>query len=101
MLLKYGSRKYNQALKKLRLKVYSRIDPTMTQWGPYSFGFGRYIVAPVIADGKKIEWQIYHDNPDPRFEGVKETMDRFPKKEEAIKYLRREIHMMKALDWHD
>jgi len=101
MTLRYGSREYNKALKELGLKVYSRIDPTISQWAPYSYGFAKYIVAPVIENGKKVEWQIYHDNPDPDFEGVKKTMDAFQTKEKAIRYLRREINQMKANDpWY-
>ena len=85
MPLKYGSRKYNQVLKKLRLKVYRRIDPVCRKWGEYA----EYLVAPIIENDKKIGWQVYFKN-----ESVRPTMDSFKTKKEAIEYLRDEISEM-------
>ena len=82
--LEYGSKKYKRALKKLGLKVYTRIDPTAPWWG-----YGEYLVAPIIQGGKKTGWQPYHysqDSSRPR-----KTMKEFKTKKEAIQYIREEI----------
>ena len=88
-VLKYGGRKYNQALKKLRLKVYRRSDPICSRWGEYS----EYLVAPIIENNKKIGWQIYYYSAE--FGNTRETMDSFKTKKEAIECLRDEIREMK------
>jgi len=95
MILQYGSQRYKKVLKKLGLTVYKRYDPTFARLGRWA----TYLVAPVVEDGKKIEWQIYHDNP--AFKGVKPTMQSFKTKKGAVKYLRNEIKLMDDLDLDD
>ena len=83
--LKYGSREYKQALKRLNLKIYERYDPASARMG----GWAKYLVAPIIENDKKIGWQIYFKD-----EAVRPTMDSFKTKKEAIEYLRDEISEM-------
>ena len=66
--------------------MYKRYDPASAKVG----GWAEYLVAPVIENDKKIEWQIYHNNPafrDDANNGVKPTMESFKTKKEAVKYL--------------
>jgi len=97
MTLKYGCKSYRKALNKLGLTVYKRYDPASAKVG----GWAEYLVAPVIENDKKIEWQIYHNNPafrDDANNGVKPTMESFKTKKEAVKYLRDEIKSMAFLE---
>ena len=102
-----GSDGYWEALDILGLSknLHTRIDPT--SYTPYSSECSKFIIAPVIeyygGDNfqcpKKIGWQIYYDNP--AFDGVKETIDFFDTKEEAISSLRYEINWLKSHRSHD
>ena len=105
-----GSDGYWEALDILGLSknLHTRIDPT--SYTPYSSECSRFIIAPVIEDHaeksdgnfqcpEKIGWQIYYDNP--AFEGVKETIDFFDTKEEAIASLKYEINWLKSRRSHD
>ena len=105
-----GSDGYWEALDILGLSknLHTRIDPT--SYTPYSSECSKFIIAPVIEDNaeksdgnfqcpEKIGWQIYYDNP--AFQGVKETIDFFDTKEEAISSLKYEIDWLKSHRSHD
>ena len=92
MTLKYGSRRYNKALKELGLTVYKRIDPEGSKWGLYA----EYLVAPLIdtwtsstPKNRKVGWQIYYFNSE--FGNTRETMKSYKTKKEAVAAVREQV----------
>ena len=85
MTLKYGSRRYEKALKELGLTVYKRIDPEGSKWGLYA----EYLVAPIISFNRKVGWQIYYYNSE--FGNTRETMKSYKTKKEAIAAVREQV----------